>query len=72
MTWGTPSVQKKLEAEGYNCYCDTVGFRSEEEALAKAEEYRSRGYNARALECTTRVKGLHDYCVYIKKIRREV
>ena len=67
MTWGTPSVMKRLEEEGYRCYCDTVGIRFEDEAIKMAEDYRSRGYKARALECATRVKGFHDYCVFIKK-----
>lgn len=67
MTWGTPSVMKKLEEEGYQCYCSTVGIRYADEAEAMAEDYRKRGYKARALECATRVKGFHDYCVFIKR-----
>ena len=67
MTKGTKKMQDDLIAQGYQYYkhCDT-----EQEARDLAEKMREQGYQARALECSTRVKGYYEYCVFRKRTRR--
>lgn len=58
------AITKELQKKGYHYYAD---YKSNDEAKKLADELRKSGIKARVVKESTYVKGLHVYCVWVKR-----